>query len=58
MIVFTLLMLLSSMEEISFEAFPLIWAKFPTYSATTEKPRPCSPARAASTEALNDKSFV
>ena len=48
-------MLFSTILYISSEAFPLICARLPTSSATTEKPFPASPARAASIEALKDK---
>ena len=43
---------------ISFAADDERCAKFRTSAATTAKPRPCSPARAASTAAFNAKIFV
>ena len=44
--------------SISFAAWALRCARLRTSLATTEKPRPCSPARAASTAALSAKILV
>jgi hypothetical protein len=44
--------------SISFAAFPALWARLRTSPATTAKPRPCSPALAASTAAFNARRFV
>ena len=43
---------------ISFAAAALRWDRLRTSLATTAKPRPCSPARAASTAALSDSRLV
>ena len=43
---------------ISFAAAELLCARLRTSSATTANPRPCSPARAASTAAFNANRFV
>ena len=44
--------------EISFAALALRWARLRTSPATTAKPRPCSPARAASTAAFSARILV
>jgi len=43
---------------ISLAALADRWARFRTSAATTANPRPCSPARAASTAALSASRFV
>ncbi len=43
---------------ISFAAWALRWARVRTSPATTAKPRPCSPARAASTAAFRARMLV
>jgi len=43
---------------ISFAACALRWARVRTSPATTAKPRPCSPARAASTAAFSARILV
>ena len=43
---------------ISFAAAALRWARLRTSAATTAKPRPCSPARAASTAAFSARMLV
>ena len=43
---------------ISLAAAALRWARVRTSPATTAKPRPCSPARAASTAALSARMLV
>ena len=43
---------------ISFAAAALRWARLRTSAATTAKPRPCSPARAASTAAFRARMLV
>ena len=45
-------------SAVSLAAWALRWARFRTSSATTAKPRPASPARAASTAAFNARMFV
>ncbi len=47
-----------SSSAVSFAARPLRCAKLRTSSATTAKPLPASPARAASTAALSANKFV
>ncbi len=44
--------------EVSFAEAAARCARFRTSSATTAKPRPCSPARAASTAAFRARRFV
>lgn len=44
--------------SISAAAILLLSANFPTSTATTPNPFPCSPARAASTAAFNARIFV
>jgi hypothetical protein len=48
----------SIMVAVSVAASAERWARDFTSSATTAKPRPCSPALAASTAALRARSFV
>ena len=48
----------SMIPAVSWAAFVLRPARFLTSSATTENPRPCLPARAASTAALSASRFV
>ena len=48
----------SIMSVVSFAAFALRAARLRTSSATTAKPLPCWPARAASTAALSARMFV
>jgi hypothetical protein len=48
----------SIIEVVSFAALALLAARLRTSSATTAKPLPCCPARAASTASFSAKIFV